>query len=403
MKLIYSSFLILLTGYVALGTFQYQKVLTESIQVIKDDIAFDLATAQVLSAQKKVETLKKFGFKDLRIVSEIPDQFEQKALVTKVPLTVDGMLVGYIIDSPSILTLGEFVLGSTYLGVLFITLFIFMSLMIIIPLARYKRGVQQFIKDAKERPLVQQDAAQFDEVTVQILEIINLNTDYVLKIRQLDYEVKEKEAVATLAKQVAHDIRSPLSVLNMLVPTLTDDPSIEKCELLVQATQRIDKIAEDLLTKGKIEIANNQFATEDVEKLVLEKQMLLASQSQKTRIELNLPKSKLFNTKISKLDFERITSNLLNNAIEAISSDSYGLVELGLSEVDNSTVLVIKDNGKGIAEETLARIGTKGYSFGKANGNGLGLFHAKSTIEKAGGHFQLQSLLGQGTTVTITI
>lgn len=386
-----------------LGGYQYSKVLNESIQVVREDIAFDLATAQVLAAQKKIETLKKFGFKDLRVVSETSDINEQQFFETRVLLTVDGTLVGCVIDRPSIITLMHFVLGSTYLSVLFITLFIFIGLIVVVPLARYKRDVQKFIKKAKEMPLDEVQTQQVDEVTSQIREIINLNTNYAMKIHQLDFEIKEKEAVAVLAKQVAHDIRSPLSILNMLIPSLQQDYTLEKCDLLLQATQRIDGIAEDLLKQGKLTPATKQVSVEDVSRLIAEKQTLLAKNKSRTRIELKDSIGSLFKTKITKLDFERITSNLLNNALEAIADEHNGIVELGLSAVDNSTVLVIKDNGPGIPVEVLSKIGTKGFSSGKIQGNGLGVFHAKSTVENAGGHFEIASTVGKGTTITITM
>jgi hypothetical protein len=96
----------MLFGYATLGGYQYAKVRTESIQVIKDDIAFDLATAQILSAQKKLETLKKFGFYDLKIITELPID-HKKLFSISVPLIVDGALVGYLADSPKISTLLE--------------------------------------------------------------------------------------------------------------------------------------------------------------------------------------------------------------------------------------------------------------------------------------------------------
>lgn len=219
----------------------------------------------------------------------------------------------------------------------------------------------------------------------------------------LRIEKTKMDAVVTVAKQVAHDIRSPLSVLNMLVPSLSNDANLEKCDLLIQATRRIDEIAEDLLAKGKAAVISSQLTSEDVEKVVHEKQMLLASQSQRARIELTIQKGSLFKTRLSKLDFERITSNLLNNAIEALTHKEDGLITLGISSIDNSTVVVIKDNGVGIDSNVLSKIGINGFTSGKEDGNGLGVYHAKSTIEKVGGLFQIQSKYGEGTTVTITI
>lgn len=236
----------------------------------------------------------------------------------------------------------------------------------------------------------------------RIYEIEHLHKK-IVSAYNMEIEHTKSQALTNLASQVAHDIRSPLSVLNMLVPTLANDPSDEKCELLIQATQRIDRIAEDLLVKGKASEMPGQFAGDEVSKLVSEKKLFLAQKQKDTRIELKIENDTLFKTKLSKLDFERITSNLLNNAIEALTDKEGGLIELGLSAIDNSTVLVIKDNGKGIDPLVLAKIGTKGFTTAKVSGNGLGVYHAKSTVENAGGQFKIDSTFGFGTTVTITI
>lgn len=216
-------------------------------------------------------------------------------------------------------------------------------------------------------------------------------------------EYSNSQVLNALAKQVAHDIRSPLSVLNMLIPSMNTADNSEKCELLLHAAQRIDKIAEDLLNKGKNFDSDNLVTSLDIEKLVIEKQMLLASQSKNIRIEFNASLFSQFKSKISKIDLERIVSNLLNNAIEALIEKDNGIVQLTLSSIDNSTVLAISDNGKGIEPANLAKIGIKGFTSGKASGSGLGTHHAKSTIEAAGGSFNIASQLGLGTTVTISI
>lgn len=253
------------------------------------------------------------------------------------------------------------------------------------------------------------DFSQFSSEHVRIDELQTMLISYkefletTRVAEKLKIEKTKSDAVISLANQVAHDIRSPLSVLNLLVPTFKSPENSEKCELLILATERIDKIAEDLLSKGRLESGSTKITSSDLESIVLEKQMLLASQSRNIRIDLQIPNSKIFSSRISKIDFGRIASNLLNNALEAFSRDQTGIVELGLSEKDNSTVLVIKDNGKGIPENVLSQLGNKGFTHGKINGNGLGVHHAKSTIEQAGGKFDIQSKLGMGTIITITI
>ena len=74
-----------------------------------------------------------------------------------------------------------------------------------------------------------------------------------------------------------------------------------------------------------------------------------------------------------------------------------------MSALDGSVLIEVKDNGKGIPPEVLAKLGQKGETYGKAGGNGLGLYHARTTIEGWGGSFKIESVPGKGTAVLITL
>ena len=70
----------------------------------------------------------------------------------------------------------------------------------------------------------------------------------------------------------------------------------------------------------------------------------------------------------------------MNNAVESIVSDQ-GIINMSLFEEDQNVVIQITDNGKGISADLIAKLGKLGVTYGKLNGHGLGLFHAKNTIE----------------------
>jgi hypothetical protein len=64
------------------------------------------------------------------------------------------------------------------------------------------------------------------------------------------------------------------------------------------------------------------------------------------------------------------------------------------------------DNGKGIPPEILARLGERGVTHGKEgtqSGSGIGVYHARETVENAGGKFSIQSQVGIGTMITLTM
>jgi hypothetical protein len=100
-------------------------------------------------------------------------------------------------------------------------------------------------------------------------------------------------------------------------------------------------------------------------------------------------------------EFKRLLSNLINNAVEAIGEK--GKVDLYLTGNPNEINIQICDNGKGIPAHLLPKIGVRGESFGKSGGMGLGLFHAKSTIKSWGGTLKIDSIQGQGVSVSLIL
>jgi signal transduction histidine kinase len=61
----------------------------------------------------------------------------------------------------------------------------------------------------------------------------------------------------------------------------------------------------------------------------------------------------------------------------------------------------IQDQGRGIPSEILPRLGELGFTFKKPGGSGLGLHHAKTTLERFGGSLQIKSSLGVGTLIAL--
>jgi signal transduction histidine kinase len=88
-------------------------------------------------------------------------------------------------------------------------------------------------------------------------------------------------------------------------------------------------------------------------------------------------------------EFQRLLSNLVNNSVEAFERG--GSVVLSLSADGEKAYIGVKDDGKGIPEEMLSKLGHKGATHGKSGGNGLGLYHARTAIEGWGGEFGISS------------
>ena len=107
--------------------------------------------------------------------------------------------------------------------------------------------------------------------------------------------------------------------------------------------------------------------------------------------------------RIEQVNLMRAFSNLIDNAVEAMDK-GLGTVTITLNDVDSKSVeIAIRDNGKGIPSDILNRIQINPFSYDKTDGNGLGLKNAIDIIKSNNGSFKIESELGMGTTVFVTL
>ncbi len=228
----------------------------------------------------------------------------------------------------------------------------------------------------------------------------------------MSIDLKVKESQILLAAQVAHDIRSPLVALDAALENTTALP--EKQRIIVRhSLNRIRDVANALLERNRGQqgiSAANPYTGERLEvrllsslidPVIAEKRMQYAS---KPGIDIDFKPTwesyGLFSA-LQPVEFGRLLSNLINNAVDAL--DGKGKVDVRLTPENGNVLLSISDNGKGIPPEVLAKLGRKGETHGKAGGSGLGLFHARTMVESWGGTLAITSTPGKGTTVTIKL
>jgi signal transduction histidine kinase len=230
------------------------------------------------------------------------------------------------------------------------------------------------------------------------------------EIAELAYElsasIRERDDAARgkVASQVAHDIRSPLAALNMIAGELSQLPE-EKRVLLRSAVMRIQDISLNLLKVSMKEIPLGTGVREKallsslVESIVTEKRLQFRNRYG-VEIVSKISKSAygLF-ADIEVSEFNCLVSNIINNAVESLTRK--GEIQVRVLGEDKNTVIEIKDNGRGMSEDMIAKLGRRGVTFGKAGGSGLGLFHAKVTLEKWGGSLKIVSKVGEGTSVLV--
>ncbi|MGE3263533.1 MAG: sigma 54-interacting transcriptional regulator [Bacteriovoracia bacterium] len=223
----------------------------------------------------------------------------------------------------------------------------------------------------------------------------------------------ETRAAGEIARQVKHDIRSPLAALNMLVKSIGTISEDRRAELFT-AIQRINDISNDLtqkrhdLGRGKLkaveEISSNlrpENVAELVAELVSEKELRFKDRSGVYfDFNVDLDGDAVF-AKVCSAKFKRSLSNVLDNSVEAISEG--GCVSIKVSQTSDSVLVSVIDTGSGIPPEMIPKLGEKGMTFNKNGGTGLGLYYAVKTLSEFRGNLTVNSDGISGTSVLLEI
>nr|BDT28188.1 HAMP domain-containing histidine kinase [Bacteriovorax sp. HI3] len=221
----------------------------------------------------------------------------------------------------------------------------------------------------------------------------------------LKRQIEEEKIL--IAHQVSHDIRSPLSVLRMALDEVSG-VALEQRLMIENAIQRINDISDNLLQSFKKKVPKNELdemaLAPVLDQLVAEKKLQYKGREDITfsyHFPLELKEAKI---KIHRSDFQRLFSNIVNNAVEAMSSG--GVIDIKVSKHFPLIVISITDQGAGIPKEILGKIGERGLTHGKdgsASGSGLGLSHAKEAMKSFAGQLVIESKEGKGTTINLSL
>lgn len=221
--------------------------------------------------------------------------------------------------------------------------------------------------------------------------------------------LKDQENFLKLANQVAHDIRSPLASLLMIVKSCTEIPEAERIALR-EAAISIGDIANNLLNQYKTRNTNPISDVEDRQSILISATLLQLMTEKKyeyqnTSIKLDHDISQSGHFAFIKIDvsaFKRMMSNLINNAVEACENE-HGKILVTLDATDEWVSISIKDNGKGMSTSLINKIKNHiAVTEGKKSGNGIGLSQVQETLQCNHGTLAIDSHPGKGTTMTVT-
>jgi nitrogen fixation/metabolism regulation signal transduction histidine kinase len=227
-------------------------------------------------------------------------------------------------------------------------------------------------------------------------EIGVLVKDYNQKLEELAYAAQQlaqserESAWREMAKQVAHEIKNPLTPMKLSLQQLQrvfnpNDPD-SKAKLdkvsasIIEQIDALAKIANEFSNFAKMPKANE--VNLDLIPMI-ERVVVVFTQEADVAIEFETELSTCW-VHADKDLILRVFNNLLKNAIQAIPDNRKGNIQVRLTETDKTWLIVVQDNGDGIPEALQDKLFVP-YFTTKSTGTGLGLAMVKQIVEMHGG------------------
>lgn len=266
-------------------------------------------------------------------------------------------------------------------------------------------GFFTHLTESKKRTEAQIKVLNYQkQLQSRIEQLAKANTE-LISMRSLE----KFAATGRIARTIAHEIRNPLTNINLAADQLKTELAVENEEtsflfdMINRNSHRINQLISDLLTSTK-------FSELNFEKLTVNELLDEALKEAEDRIQLNevmLLKEFQTNMPAIAVDKGKMKIALLNiiiNGLESMEGRETKLlkIETSLDSVTKKCVISITDTGSGMTEESLSKL-FEPYFTSKQNGNGLGLTNTQNIILNHKGDIHVNSELGVGTSFYITL
>ncbi|RHW41499.1 two-component sensor histidine kinase [Neobacillus notoginsengisoli] len=222
------------------------------------------------------------------------------------------------------------------------------------------------------------------------------------KMRNDIIRAEKLNTMGELAASFAHEVRNPLTVVKGFMQLMHQQETGKNHEYLTLALSevgRAEMILSDYLNFAKPQF--NKIEECSFHEVLTEIVALLGPLAAKGGVSLKtqMEKEKMC-ISTDRNQLKQALVNLVKNAIEA--TDEGGVVTISLRHHDIHAVIEIQDNGRGMSEEQLSRIGTLFYTT-KEKGTGLGTCVSLRILNEMKGSIHYSSEAGKGTIVTVQL
>jgi signal transduction histidine kinase len=210
-----------------------------------------------------------------------------------------------------------------------------------------------------------------------------------------------------MARQVAHEIKNPLTPMKLNIQHLQrawsddsgklEDTFKRVTAVLIEQIDGLSHLASEFSNFANMPVVNFEICNL-TESLINTITLFEKTDNIFFQYDAATPKIDVF---ADKNQLNRIFSNVFKNAIQAIPATRKGKIEVTITNADDTVTVHISDNGIGISDEIKSRIFVPNFST-KNSGMGLGLAMTKKMMEASDGSIAFKTELNKGTTFHLT-
>lgn len=273
------------------------------------------------------------------------------------------------------------------------------------PLSIIQESISTTMIGRKNKPI---EWKRSDEIGTLIIEYNNMIAkleDNANKLAQSERETAWRE----MAKQVAHEIKNPLTPLRLGIQMLDrswrekdpkfDDKFLKFSKSFIEQIDSLSRIASEFSNFAKMP----QLKLEHIDVIeVLNKAVDVYSQMDNIQINHEQEPTGNFIINADKDQLLRSFNNILKNAIEAIPQNKQGVININCTIINHNVQIVVSDNGSGIPLNLRENIFVPNFTT-KSSGTGLGLAFVKQAIENMKGNIYFTTEIDVGTMFYISL
>ena len=245
-------------------------------------------------------------------------------------------------------------------------------------------------------------------------EIGSLVKEYNKKVDELSVSAdllarsERESAWREMAKQIAHEIKNPLTPMKLNIQQLQrakkegdpDDKFLERVtSTLIEQIDNLSNIATEFSNFAKIPTARNQVFNLSEQ---LQKVIDLFETNGNVSIVFHTNELEGIEVNADREQLSRAIINLVKNGIQAIPEGKSGRIIIDLNRRDHMAVVSVLDNGTGIPVELRDKLFSPSFTT-KSSGMGLGLAIVKNIVENFSGTIWFETEIGKGTTFYLEI